>query len=48
MENDFMDDKTPPEHDAPLFGYWKGWYFVLIGFLIFQILLYYFITKYLS
>lgn len=43
-----MDDKTPPENDAPLFGRWKGWYYVLIGFLVFQIVLYYIITRMLS
>ncbi|MEX2589454.1 MAG: hypothetical protein WD334_04555 [Chitinophagales bacterium] len=48
MENDIMEDKSPPENDAPLFGYWKGWYYVLVGFLIFQILLYFLITTWLS
>lgn len=37
-----------PEEKPPFFRSWKGMYWLLIGFLAFQVILYYLITLYYS
>jgi hypothetical protein len=36
---------TPDNDKAPLFKNWKGWYLLVIGFLVLLIILFYIFTK---
>ncbi len=36
------------KNNVPLFKTWTGWYVVVIGFLLIQIIFFYFFTKYFS
>jgi hypothetical protein len=43
-----MDTDNTDGDKAPLLGKWSRWYILLIGFLLFCILVFEFLTKYFS
>ena len=43
-----MDTENTDREKAPLFGKWSYWYILVIGFLLFCILVFYFLTKHFS
>jgi hypothetical protein len=43
-----MDQPEDDKERAPLFGNWSYWYALVIGFLVFCIAVFYYLTKHFS
>ena len=43
-----MDQPEEDQERAPLFGNWNYWYALVIGFLVFCIAVFYYLTKHFS
>lgn len=37
--------QKPTDDQPPVFHRWRGWYLLVLGFLLLQIILYYWLTK---
>jgi hypothetical protein len=43
-----MERDRDPDDRAPLFGRWRYWYMLVVGFLLVCIAVFYFLTKHFS